>query len=45
MNLMMLLEMAASGFPDRVAVQNGADRLTYQELFQSAGGVASKSMS
>ncbi|MBW2237119.1 MAG: acyl--CoA ligase [Deltaproteobacteria bacterium] len=40
MNLMMLLEMAASGFPDRVAVQNGADKLTYQELFQSAGGVA-----
>jgi acyl-CoA synthetase (AMP-forming)/AMP-acid ligase II len=42
MNLMMLLEMAASGFPDRVAVQNGADKLTYQELFQSAGGVAAE---
>jgi acyl-CoA synthetase (AMP-forming)/AMP-acid ligase II len=37
MNLMMLLEMAASGFGDRVAVQNGEQRLTYSELFLAAG--------
>ena len=40
MNLMMLLEMAASGFAERVAVQNGAARLTYQQLFDRAGEVA-----
>jgi len=40
MNLMMLLEMAASGFPDRVAVQNGSERLTYAELFSAAGAAA-----
>ena len=34
---MMLLEMAASGYADRVAVQNGAERLTYAELFAAAG--------
>ena len=33
MNLMMLLEMAASSFPERVAIQNGDDRLTFAELF------------
>src|SRR5688572_26175234 len=38
MNLMMLLEMAADGFGDRVAIQNGADRLTYAQLFAAAGG-------
>jgi hypothetical protein len=27
MNLMMLLEMAAQGFGERVAIQNGAERL------------------
>ena len=32
----MLLEMAASGFAERVAVQNGRDRLTYAELFAAA---------
>jgi acyl-CoA synthetase (AMP-forming)/AMP-acid ligase II len=32
----MLLEMAASGFADRVAVQNGRDRLSYAELFAAA---------
>jgi len=37
MNLMMLLEMATSGFGDRVAVQNGAAALTYAELFAAAG--------
>ncbi|MGH0031021.1 MAG: class I adenylate-forming enzyme family protein [Myxococcota bacterium] len=40
MNLMMLLEMAASTFPDRVAVQHDDDRLTYGELFQAAGAAA-----
>ena len=42
MNLMMLLEMASSGFPDRVAVQNEAARLTYAELFSAAGGAAQR---
>jgi acyl-CoA synthetase (AMP-forming)/AMP-acid ligase II len=42
MNLMMLLEMAAQGFGDRVAVQNGADALTYAELFRAAGGAAAE---
>ncbi len=40
MNLMVLLEMAASGFGERVAVQHGADRLTYEELFASARAAA-----
>ena len=37
MNLMMLLEMAAGSFGDRVAVRNGEDSLTYEELFAAAG--------
>ncbi len=40
MNLMMLLEMAASGFPERVAITNGATNLTYQQLFNAAGASA-----
>ena len=40
MNLMMLLEMAAGAFGDRVAFQNGDDRLTYQQLFDAAGALA-----
>lgn len=36
----MLLEMAASGFGDRVAVQNGDDALTYTELHRAAGTAA-----
>jgi acyl-CoA synthetase (AMP-forming)/AMP-acid ligase II len=40
MNLMMLLEMAASTFPERVAVQHGEDRLTFAELFAAAGAAA-----
>ncbi|MFI5216505.1 MAG: class I adenylate-forming enzyme family protein, partial [Candidatus Limnocylindria bacterium] len=36
MNPLMLLEMAAAGFGERVAVQNGPDRLTYAELFAAA---------
>jgi acyl-CoA synthetase (AMP-forming)/AMP-acid ligase II len=42
MNLMMLLEMATSGFGDRVAIQNGADTLTYAELFNAAGAAAAE---
>jgi acyl-CoA synthetase (AMP-forming)/AMP-acid ligase II len=40
MNLMMLLEMATEGFGDRVAIQNGAAKLTYAELFAAAGSAA-----
>ena len=41
MNLMMLLEMAASAHGERVAVCCGEERLTYAELFDSAGAAAS----
>ena len=40
MNLMMLLEMAVSGFGDRVAVRSGTEELTYQQLFDAAGAAA-----
>jgi len=40
MNLMMLLEMAAGSFGDRVAVRNGDDSLSYAELFAAAGRAA-----
>ena len=40
MNLMMLLEMAASGFADRVAVSDGRTTLTYIELLEAAGAAA-----
>ena len=40
MNLMMLLEMAHSGFGDRVALVSGGERLTFTELFERAGAVA-----
>ncbi len=40
MNLMMILEMAAGAMGDRVAFQNGEDRLTYQQLFDAAGALA-----
>ncbi len=40
MNLMMLLEMAASGLGDRVAVTCGDESLTYAELFAAAGTAA-----
>jgi acyl-CoA synthetase (AMP-forming)/AMP-acid ligase II len=36
-NLMMLLEMAASGFAERVAVRSGSRDLRYDELFAAAG--------
>ncbi|MGI9602597.1 MAG: class I adenylate-forming enzyme family protein [Acidimicrobiales bacterium] len=40
MNIMMLLEMASSGFGDRTAIGTGDDTLTYQELYDSAGRAA-----
>lgn len=40
MNVMMLLEMAAQGFGDRVAFTNGEESLTYQQLFEAAGAAA-----
>lgn len=41
MNLMMLLEMAASGFGDRTAVgSRDGSGLTYQELFERSGAAA-----
>jgi acyl-CoA synthetase (AMP-forming)/AMP-acid ligase II len=40
MNLMMLLEMAASGVEDRVAFKTGEATLTYGELFRAAGSAA-----
>lgn len=40
MNLMLLLDMAASGQGDRVAVQNGDETLTYSELLAAAGSAA-----
>jgi acyl-CoA synthetase (AMP-forming)/AMP-acid ligase II len=42
MNLMMLLEMAASGLGDRVAVKSGDDTLTFSELFDAAGAAAAE---
>ena len=36
MNLMMLLEMAAQGFGERVAFVNAGESLTYQQLFDAA---------
>jgi acyl-CoA synthetase (AMP-forming)/AMP-acid ligase II len=37
MNIMMLLEMAAGGFGDRVGLGSRADGRTYAELFDQAG--------
>jgi len=42
MNLMMLLEMAHSGFGDRVAVRSGGSDLSYAELFAAAGAAAAR---
>ena len=42
MNLMMLLEMAAEGMGDRVAVVSGDARMTYAELFEAAGRAGSR---
>ena len=41
MNLMMLLEMAASGAADRVAIKSGTQELSYAELLGAAGRAAS----
>ena len=43
MNIMMLLEMASSGFGDRVAFvdPDAGTSITYQELFEAAGAAAS----
>ena len=40
MNLMMLLEMAASGAPDRVAIKSGGKELSYSGLLAAAGRAA-----
>ena len=40
MNLMMLLEMAVTGFGDRVAVKSSADTLGYRELMTASSAVA-----
>jgi acyl-CoA synthetase (AMP-forming)/AMP-acid ligase II len=40
MNLMMLLEMAAQAAPERVAIGPSDGGLTYDRLFQLAGGAA-----
>ena len=42
MNLMMLLEMAAEGMPDRVAIGSHQGGLTYAELFARAGAAATR---
>jgi acyl-CoA synthetase (AMP-forming)/AMP-acid ligase II len=41
MNIATLLEMAVDAYPERVAAQCGARRLTYAELLQSSLGAAS----
>ena len=40
MNLMMLLEMASSGFGERTAVGAQGQGLTYEQLFQRSGAAA-----
>jgi acyl-CoA synthetase (AMP-forming)/AMP-acid ligase II len=45
MNLMMLLEMASSQMPDRVAVACGDDRLTYGELLAAASAAGASARS
>lgn len=40
MNVMMLLEMAAQGYGDRVAFTNANESLTYRELYDAAGAAA-----
>jgi acyl-CoA synthetase (AMP-forming)/AMP-acid ligase II len=42
MNLMMLLEMAANGLEDRVAVGSVDGGLTYRQLFEQAGEAAAR---
>ena len=45
MNLVMLLEMAAAGHGERVAVQCGSDALRYEELFAASGAAAGELVS
>jgi acyl-CoA synthetase (AMP-forming)/AMP-acid ligase II len=45
MNLMMLLEMAQSSFGDRVALTNGDEHLTYQQLFEASAVAGAKAKS
>ena len=40
MNLMMLLQMAADGFGDRVAVGKNSEGMTYAQLYEKAGCAA-----
>jgi acyl-CoA synthetase (AMP-forming)/AMP-acid ligase II len=42
MNLMMLLEMARSGFGDRAAVKSSDETLTFSELFSAAAGAVAE---
>ena len=42
MNLMMLLEMAAGGFGDRIAVGSLNDGLTVKQIFDNAGAAAER---
>jgi acyl-CoA synthetase (AMP-forming)/AMP-acid ligase II len=42
MNLMMLLEMASSGMPDRIAVTSGGEQLTYGALLEAASAAGAK---
>ena len=42
MNLMMLLEMASSGFGERTAVGPQGQGLTYEQLFQRSGAAATR---
>jgi acyl-CoA synthetase (AMP-forming)/AMP-acid ligase II len=39
-NLMMLLEMAKSGYPSRTAIGERGDGITYEELYERAGVAA-----
>jgi acyl-CoA synthetase (AMP-forming)/AMP-acid ligase II len=42
MNLMMLLEMATSGFGERIAVRGAGRSLSYAELFAAAGAASER---
>ena len=42
MNLMMLLEMASSGFGERIAVTSGDRQLSYAYLLHAAGASAAQ---
>lgn len=42
MNVMMLLEMAAAGHGERVAVRSGERDLSYADLFKAAGSAAAE---